>query len=106
VHSAQARAAIFVRLLSLVNGSSRVRLSVVNGLVCALNEGPLPKLPAASIDQAAHSQLADALAGTERRAMRKYHAITSLHVTHLFLSSWEGESNISRGRTTLCKASS
>lgn len=60
----QARAAILVRTLSLVNGNSRVRLSVVEAFVNVLNSGTTPpQVRGASYDKEVLHQLADTLAG-------------------------------------------
>ncbi len=59
----QARAAILVRTLSLVNGNSRVRLSVVEAFINVLNCGTTPQLRGASYDRDVLQQLANSLAG-------------------------------------------
>ena len=59
----QVRAAILVRTLSLVNGNSRVRLSIVDALINALNDIKHIQLTANPIDRFVLRQLADAMAG-------------------------------------------
>ena len=61
--AAQARAALLYRLLSLVNGRSKVRLVVVEALAAWLNAQLVPTLPAADTDAAALAALAAALSG-------------------------------------------
>ena len=60
---AQARAAIFYKLLSLVNGRSGVRLSVAEAVAALLNAGITPALPAADSDTPALAALASFLQG-------------------------------------------
>ena len=59
----QVRAALLVHLLRLVNGSSAVRLPVVEALLKALNDNSL-SLREDSTDLGLNRQIADALAGT------------------------------------------
>ena len=59
----QARAVLFVRLLSLMNGRSGVRLQVAHFLRDVLNKGLLPSLPAAAADAGVLSAVADACKG-------------------------------------------
>ena len=58
----QIRAALLVHLLRLVNGSSAVRLPVVEALLKALNDNSL-SLHEDSTDLGLNRQIADALAG-------------------------------------------
>ncbi len=60
---AQVRAAILVRALSLVNGNSKVRLSIVEALINALNREKGLQLKAVAFDRSLLRQLADSLAG-------------------------------------------
>ena len=61
--SAQTRAALFFKLLSLINGKSGVRLAVVEAMEAFLNASILPQLPAADDDETALAALAAALQG-------------------------------------------
>lgn len=60
---AQTRAALFFKLLSLVNGRSGVRLAVAEALVALLNSGVLPALPDADADADSLAALAAFLQG-------------------------------------------
>lgn len=60
---AQARAALFYKLLALINGRSGVRLSVAEALATLLNAGVAPSLPAADANKPALAALADLLQG-------------------------------------------
>ncbi|KAG1650462.1 hypothetical protein FOA52_005733 [Chlamydomonas sp. UWO 241] len=59
----QARAVVATKLLSLVNGSSGVRLQVCQYLAELLNSGVVPRLPAVETDAGLLSALADACHG-------------------------------------------
>lgn len=59
----QARAALLYKLLSLINGRSKVRLAVVEALAALLNSHVTPALPASDADCAALAALAAALQG-------------------------------------------
>ena len=59
----QSRAAIFVKLNSLVNGHSKVRLSVLECLVALLNFGLIPCVPRSSTDEEALQGLVSILKG-------------------------------------------
>lgn len=59
----QTRAALLFKLLSLINGRSKVRLAVVEALAALLNAHLAPCLPATDADQAALAALAAALQG-------------------------------------------
>lgn len=60
----QTRAALLLQLLRIVNGSSAVRLPVVEALVAALNGNSLG-LKGHTTDLALQQQIADALAGMQ-----------------------------------------
>jgi histidine ammonia-lyase len=60
---AQTRAALFYKLLSLINGRSGVRLPVVEALAALLNAGVTPALPAADSDGEPLAALASFLQG-------------------------------------------
>ena len=59
----QARAALFYKLLALVNGRSGVRPAVAEALAALLNAGGAPRLPAADADAPALAALAAVLQG-------------------------------------------
>lgn len=59
----QARAALFFKLLALINGRSGVRLAVAEALAGLLNRGATPVLPAAAADREALASLAAFLQG-------------------------------------------
>lgn len=59
----QTRAALLFKLLSLINGRSKVRLAVVESLAAILNAGIVPCLPAAPADHQALVSLAAAMHG-------------------------------------------
>lgn len=59
----QARAALFFKLLALVNGRSGVRPAVAEAMAALLNAGGAPRLPAADSDAAALAALAALLQG-------------------------------------------
>lgn len=59
----QARAALFFKLLALINGRSGVRLAVAEALAGLLNRGATPALPAAATDREALASLAAFLQG-------------------------------------------
>ncbi|KAL4421027.1 hypothetical protein ABPG77_007502 [Micractinium sp. CCAP 211/92] len=59
----QCRAALFFKLLALINGKSGVRLAVVEALAALLNAGASPVLPAADTDAVPLASLAAFLQG-------------------------------------------
>lgn len=59
----QCRAALFYKLLALINGKSGVRLAVVEALAALLNSSATPVLPAADADAAPLASLAAFLQG-------------------------------------------
>jgi hypothetical protein len=61
--TAQARAAILVKLVSLIGGKSKARLAVLQALTDLLNKGITPCLPLGDVDQPLLAALADALQG-------------------------------------------
>lgn len=69
-----------MRALSLVNGNSRVRLSVIEALISALNSGGAPPLDGRDKDIDLLSQLADALAGQYKGQSAPYISQSGLKV--------------------------
>ena len=62
----QARAAVLVRLCTLVAGSSGVRLAVIEALVGLLKQEEPPQLPACMYAEFVQEQLADILSSTAK----------------------------------------
>ena len=78
---AQTRAALFFKLVALINGKSKVRLDVLHALEAILNARVEPLLPIADVDSVPLSSLADFLHGIGTAAV-KTDVVTALDALH------------------------